>query len=338
MGQSDYAAANAFLDGFAAYRWHLVETGQRTGRTLAINWPLWADGGMKIDEEELMRLERQTGLQPMTTAEGLHAFDTLWRFTDPQVLVVAGVVGQIKERLFAEQQVGSSATVSAMRPVFQQNKPTFTAVQEGDISDDEQLLKCLQSELRQILAELLKVKLQDVVLDKPMSDYGFESISLTKFANRLNGLYGFALTPTLFFEYHTLAALGTYLLETYRDSLRQFYQPAKEPIKQPENAASASVQPAESRRRKSRFVKPSQSTDASQSHAAPQLTMQPIGQHSVRETKTISHEPIAIIGISGRLPGSPDLETFWQHLEQGADLITEIPQSRWDWRDGLKDR
>ncbi len=36
--------------------------------------------------------------------------------------------------------------------------------------------------------------------------------------------------------------------------------------------------------------------------------------------------------MAGRLPGSPDLETFWDHLAAGRDLVEEIPAERWDWR------
>ncbi|MBV9225062.1 MAG: polyketide synthase dehydratase domain-containing protein, partial [Acidobacteriaceae bacterium] len=43
-------------------------------------------------------------------------------------------------------------------------------------------------------------------------------------------------------------------------------------------------------------------------------------------------EPIAIIGMAGVLPGSPDLAAFWDHLASGHDLISEAPRDRWDWR------
>ncbi len=42
FGLSDYAAANAFLDAFAHQR-------SRRGRTLAVNWPSWAEVGMAVD-------------------------------------------------------------------------------------------------------------------------------------------------------------------------------------------------------------------------------------------------------------------------------------------------
>ncbi|MFJ1268719.1 SDR family NAD(P)-dependent oxidoreductase [Legionella lytica] len=45
-----------------------------------------------------------------------------------------------------------------------------------------------------------------------------------------------------------------------------------------------------------------------------------------------ANHDIAIIGIHGIFPQSADLTSFWQHLLAGHDLITEVPQERWDWR------
>ncbi|MBT7755476.1 MAG: amino acid adenylation domain-containing protein, partial [Candidatus Magasanikbacteria bacterium] len=41
---------------------------------------------------------------------------------------------------------------------------------------------------------------------------------------------------------------------------------------------------------------------------------------------------IAIIGMAGRYPQAPDLDTFWKNLKDGRNCITEIPKSRWDWQ------
>jgi acyl transferase domain-containing protein/acyl carrier protein len=42
-------------------------------------------------------------------------------------------------------------------------------------------------------------------------------------------------------------------------------------------------------------------------------------------------EPIAVIGIGCRFPGSvTGPEAFWQLLKQGRDAITEVPRDRWD--------
>jgi acyl transferase domain-containing protein len=36
--------------------------------------------------------------------------------------------------------------------------------------------------------------------------------------------------------------------------------------------------------------------------------------------------------MAGLLPGSPDLRGLWRHLRAGADLVTEVPADRFDWR------
>ena len=45
-----------------------------------------------------------------------------------------------------------------------------------------------------------------------------------------------------------------------------------------------------------------------------------------------AEEPVAIVGAAAIFPGSPNLEAYWANLEAGADLISEIPADRFDWR------
>lgn len=61
------------------------------------------------------------------------------------------------------------------------------------------------------------------------------------------------------------------------------------------------------------------------------------GTGVVRQAETViaagsETEPIAVIGMSGRFPGSPDLDSFWENLRAGRDLVTEVPEDRWSWR------
>ena len=69
-GQSDYATANGFMDSYAAYRNQQVALGNRFGRTMAINWPYWSDGGMKLNADQLAQLEQHQTL-PLTVKQGL---------------------------------------------------------------------------------------------------------------------------------------------------------------------------------------------------------------------------------------------------------------------------
>src|SRR5262249_54022793 len=89
VGQADYASANAFMDWYAQYRTTLVSAGTRHGRTLAIDWPLWAEGGMQVDAATIERMRRR-GSIPMSTAHGLDAFYQAYAFGAAHVIVVSG--------------------------------------------------------------------------------------------------------------------------------------------------------------------------------------------------------------------------------------------------------
>ena len=42
---------------------------------------------------------------------------------------------------------------------------------------------------------------------------------------------------------------------------------------------------------------------------------------------------VAIVGIGCILPGAGDLRSFWSNILNKVDSVTEIPASRWDWRE-----
>ena len=42
-----------------------------------------------------------------------------------------------------------------------------------------------------------------------------------------------------------------------------------------------------------------------------------------------AHEPIAVIGLSCRLPGAADPDEFWELLRSGRDAVTDVPTDRW---------
>jgi len=48
------------------------------------------------------------------------------------------------------------------------------------------------------------------------------------------------------------------------------------------------------------------------------------------QSRTPTSEPIAIVGMSCRFPGAPDLDAYWRLIDQGIDATGEIPADRWD--------
>ncbi|MCP4143368.1 MAG: hypothetical protein GY755_24285, partial [Chloroflexi bacterium] len=166
----------------------------------------------------------------------------------------------------------------------------------------------IQQMLLQAVCKLLKLRIEDLDVDTELSEYGFDSITLTDFANRLNQKYKLELTPTVFFEYPTIESFARYLSEEHQAvfaekfAVRMQSQKGEAPKVEFEEGG-------EKPRLRSRFAKTMIS--------------------SVSESKV--SEPVAIVGMSGQFPMAGNIEEFWNNLKNEKDCIEEIPRDRWDW-------
>ncbi|HEY1353934.1 MAG TPA: beta-ketoacyl synthase N-terminal-like domain-containing protein [Ktedonobacteraceae bacterium] len=62
--------------------------------------------------------------------------------------------------------------------------------------------------------------------------------------------------------------------------------------------------------------------------APPEISASPGEQRARPQPPTV--EPIAIIGLSCRVPGAADATGFWRLLCAGVDALCEVPSERWD--------
>lgn len=96
-GQADYAVANAFMDSYAKYRTKLVEKHQRMGQTLSINWPLWKEGGMTINQDKEEMIRKNIGMVSIQTSTGIKAFYQGMALDHEQILVLEGDINRLKK-------------------------------------------------------------------------------------------------------------------------------------------------------------------------------------------------------------------------------------------------
>lgn len=89
-GQSDYAYANLYMDGYMLQREALRQAGLRSGKSLAVNWPLWRDGGMKGDFLTEQSLSRKFGMIPLDTEDGIRALEWSLQQQESRILIAAG--------------------------------------------------------------------------------------------------------------------------------------------------------------------------------------------------------------------------------------------------------
>ena len=97
IGQTDYSAFNAFMDAFAAHRESLRLQKQRTGKTLAVNWPLWKEGGMSVPPNVEKALFDEAGMIPMTTTLGVKSLSKMLGMPYNQVMIAEGNIEKISQ-------------------------------------------------------------------------------------------------------------------------------------------------------------------------------------------------------------------------------------------------
>lgn len=318
-GQADYAAANGFMDGFAAYRNRLVASNSRRGVSVAINWPLWQDGGMVVDAGNRAMLEHSTGMQAMHTENGMQAFYHSLRLGCDQLLVVEGDLAKMQQTLLGAASAPSVvADVSATEAPDVETPSAVAAVAAvAAVTLVANVFEETQDFLRKQFSEVLKLAPQKIDPQAPLERYGIDSILAMELTAQLEITFG-SLPKTLFFEHQTIAELAARFVGDFPQKLSSLF-------------SGRDVRPAPSKVSKA-AVPAKQSAD----------TGLPAGKRARRRLLTasgptgsapVSTDPIAIVGLSGRYPESVDIEAFWQILRDGKDCIIEIPKDRWDWRE-----
>ncbi|WP_406312551.1 type I polyketide synthase [Streptosporangium sp. NBC_01639] len=209
-GQSNYAAANAFLDALAAGR----AAAGLPATSLA--WGVWTgDGGMgdQLDEAAIRRVER-LGLDLLSSDEHLALFDRALAGDEPAVVPVRvnlqalrGRTGEIPGMLrgLVRPPARRSATggpVSVELSLAQQ----FAGL--PDTERDEAFLELVRTQAAAVLGH----DGPDAVdATRVFNEIGFDSLAAVELRNRLNSATGLRLSATLTFDYPTPDALARHL-------------------------------------------------------------------------------------------------------------------------------
>ncbi|MCJ1223335.1 type I polyketide synthase, partial [Paenibacillus polymyxa] len=151
--------------------------------------------------------------------------------------------------------------------------------------------------------------------------YGIDSIMITQLNAKLAESFG-ELSKTLFYEYQTLRALAEYLVAEYAPECMQWVGMSLDKERIEETAATARYAEEESTPVAEQTIAETVATKSSRSYVKP---VRSCAESVAEETR----EPIAIIGMAGKYPGSRDMNEYWENLKAGKDCVSEIPQERW---------
>ncbi|NVB40696.1 SDR family NAD(P)-dependent oxidoreductase [Pseudenhygromyxa sp. WMMC2535] len=330
--QTDSAFAHAFMAHFASWRDAAVAAGTRAGASLTIDWPLWEVGRVgDVSPQVLVWLEQTLGVRRLHADEGLALLRRGLASGRPRLAALAGDLPRIRRQLLDDGSTRPAASRASQAPSAPTSAAaTPSAAPSAPASEDPKRLTAeVTAELRRIAAELLKLPLDELDVDADLAHFGFESITTIDFTNALNRRYGVDAMPTMFFESRTLASVASQLIAEFPEAVAAHHGPAPAlaPIQaqaQPPSTPTLAREPAEDP-----LASPWLAA------AAPAATVEPARPQPAAR---LVDEPVAIIGMSGAMPGSPDLEAFWANLVEDRELVVEVPEERWRWRDHATDK
>ena len=273
LGQSNYAAANAFLDALSHYRTSLGLP------ALSLNWGPWGEVGMvaKLDERSQKRMQQQ-GLTPIPTNVGLQIMSKL--MSQAQAKAQVGII-PIEWNTFNSSPSGRAGTNT---PFFElvntsenthhsQSNPSQLSLSQSNNTLQktnttpsilQQLAKTPSPQRATVLTTYLQTQLAKVMgfsdpttlsPNEQFGDLGMDSLMAVEFSNRLQTNLNHPIPQTLAFDYPTVNALAKHLAtelvlpnlssempkETVTQAATEIQSEEKQPIRQEELTADKPV-------------------------------------------------------------------------------------------------
>jgi acyl carrier protein len=214
-GQSNYAAANAFLDALAHYRRQEKQT------ALSINWGIWADVGLMSTETGKRNSLRmaEKGIESFTPNQGLQLLEMVMERESTQA--VAAQINWNKLRnarahpqgwalISLIQDPAADHTDSISKQEQQQKRDSFYA---SITSAAEQRETMLREYLQSLTARILRLAPHRIAFDKPFREFGLDSLMSIELRNQLESDLRLKLSATLIWNYPTIDRLASYLDE-----------------------------------------------------------------------------------------------------------------------------
>ncbi|MGW7687652.1 type I polyketide synthase [Streptomyces asiaticus] len=216
-GQANYAAANTFLDAFAAHR-------RSAGLpALSLAWGLWEQrsamtGGMA--DADVARMER-SGMAPLTSRDGLELFDTACSVGGEAVLVPLHLdIAPLREQ--AAEGALPAVFRGLVRAPARRRTVSAGAADTGGPSLARRLAGLAKVEREQVVLDLVRGQAAAVLgfadaeavgAARGFLEQGFDSLTAVELRNRLGAASGLRLPPTLLFDHPTPELVARQLLE-----------------------------------------------------------------------------------------------------------------------------
>ncbi|MBW5446414.1 SDR family NAD(P)-dependent oxidoreductase [Cohnella sp. CFH 77786] len=290
IGSGPYAAANAWLDAYAANR-------RAEGcRMLSIGWPAWDRTGLSAadapdERKELFRL--------LPADRGVDAFEELLGVRIAHALVGEwnrdGLLFELEERLpfRLEEEAAASwhrKASEASGAASRHAAPIRQVKLKGKTGGGG----CTEIETKVASAWMQVLGYEELGVDDNFFELGGDSILITRLHAHIRESFPGRTTIADLFAFPTIAKLSAFLQAS------EEAETGRNGAAQEEPAASAAVRGGNG-------------TDREPGRG---------------DSRMPAASDIAVIGLTVRLPDAPDLDALWANLETGRESIGPYPAAR----------
>ncbi|MBN2533889.1 MAG: SDR family NAD(P)-dependent oxidoreductase [Spirochaetales bacterium] len=179
--------------------------------------------------------------------------------------------------------------------------------------ETEDFAKRIENYFSKKVAAILNISNTDVVTDENFMNMGVDSVKFISLSNEVEEELGVEFVPTFFFEHQNIMELSLYLAKNYEAEFRKLF-----------GIEDVHVDPYVRKKEKSNVKL---------------RTRKKTIKRQKPQKKHKEHD-IAVIGMAGRFARSRNLDEFWKNINEQNNLITEVPEDRWDvdqWFDTDRD-
>jgi len=193
-GQSNYAAANSFLDGLAIYR-------QQQGlKAHSINWGSWAEVGMA---SHLVTSHQRQGLMPFSTEQALFALDYALHQSTAQLGIIHVDWNKMSEHM---------PEIPSWVDTLLEQKQESALIKELTTAPKEQRSILLTAAIMQEIKKSLGFsENKSLSVQQGFFELGMDSLMALEFKNRLQALVGLSLENTIVFNYPNTAEISAHI-------------------------------------------------------------------------------------------------------------------------------
>jgi len=214
VGQTNYVAANAFLDGFAHYR-----RGAGLPAT-TINLGVLQEIGVVARDDDLAKILDAKGIVGLTTAEVMRGLGYIFNNHPAQIGFF-----RVDWSAWAQESPKSALSTRFNNLVQKANagqdlSPALANLLK-QLEDQEHYLAGLMDILSNELASIVKIPVADIKIDRSISDLGIDSLMSVELSRGLRAKYGLEVTSVELLSGPSLSQLTENLVAQLADKALQ---------------------------------------------------------------------------------------------------------------------